>query len=214
MRQVILYAERTLKARTLNGKIMPDVFNLLFKRHKRRGSDGISHHGGKGLHDADDFIAVMNQRKHGDALQRVENEMRIDLALQRMESRLLALDLRQIFFLDQPLHFPRGLLQAARKLADFIVFRVSERNVKIALSHPPGGGYLRKNPSRKEIGKPLVDKIDQPHQQPEAAEEPGERGDHRPRQLKRSDVTYNVHIQGFYTAFHGVANAGERFTAQ
>ena len=83
---------------------IPHILDLFSDRHEGGRLHGIAHHHGKCLCHIHNLIIIPNQRQHGDALQRIIDKMRVNLALKRLKGSLLAFNFDQILAFNQALH--------------------------------------------------------------------------------------------------------------
>ena len=99
----------------LDHEVVVDIFELLADRHEIPGlRDRVAEKGGQRLRDIGDRLRPGRQRVAADGVQRIVEEMRVDLILQREKFRLLGRQLHDVLAVDQGVQ-PVDILLEIRK---------------------------------------------------------------------------------------------------
>ena len=101
-----VHGEAVLKAVLLDGKIDLDISQFVAQgNHGRLAADAVSENGGQGLGHIGNFRDVVHERLAADGIERIIQEMRVDLALQRNQ--------RGLFLRERTFVFPLVVLDLA-----------------------------------------------------------------------------------------------------
>ena len=112
---VHVHGQLVAEAVLLDHEVVVDIFELLADRHEIPGlRDRVAEKGGQRLRDIGDRLRPGRQRVAADGVQRIVEEMRVDLILQREKFRLLGRQLHDVLAVDQGVQ-PVDILLEIRK---------------------------------------------------------------------------------------------------